>query len=152
MKKFILKKKTQTPSDDLKEAYNMFPLFWGNFNKSMKDSHANIVKSLTTSNKRIIADTDGFPIWDPDEHLEINESENVDFISSDLENSKTGNLESTFCDSEINLNTSQITVAKKSLCEGANPEYFSDLFKFTQNTLQQNSVSEDNVVLGVVWA
>ena len=55
-------------------------------------------------------------------------------------------------DNDITINDGNITVTEDSLCEGVKTEYFDELLDFTQSTLLQKGVCEDNVVLGQVGA
>ena len=116
MKKFIEEKNNKNSNSDidLKEFCRLISTSIDSLKESMKVSQDNLLKS--TPHKKIIEDSNGFPIWDPGE--------------------------------EVTLNDSNITVTENSLCEAMKDEYFDELQYFTQSTLRQHSVLENNVVLG----
>ena len=62
-----------------------------------------MIQSLTRSVQKITKDTNGFPIWDPDESS----------------------------DNDVIFNDSNITVTENSFCEGMKSENFNDLQYFT---------------------
>ena len=88
-------------------------------NQDMRISNKNLIQSLKGSDRKIIEDANGFPIWDPGEN--------------------SGN--------DVKLDDSNITVTENSLCEGVKTEYFEDSLDFTLSTLHQKSFYEDNLVL-----